>query len=331
MLERFFRKYVWAVNLVLLFLAAWLSAKTVNTVLAVAIRPRPQVDLSLPPSAGPRQAAQIALDPQRLYALIGMEPPSAQEAAGAATPLRPQTCNDATATPVHSDLRLALVASVLSEQPRWSLATLLDLGSREARIYGVGDAVQGGATLVALQRIREERDITGNAFKVVAVLCNGGTKEYVDFDEAAGGADSGQNVGVSPVPPPRGFPANGKPGGTGLQGVRQVSDNKYEVCRTTLDSQLGSLATISTQARIVPSFKNGVANGFKLFSIQPGSLYSSIGVENGDVIQRINGYEINSPDRALELFQKLRETSHVVIETERGGQAVRKEYNITGC
>ena len=38
---------------------------------------------------------------------------------------------------------------------------------------------------------------------------------------------------------------------------------------------------IATQARIVPSFKNGVANGFKLFSIQPGSLYSAIGVENG--------------------------------------------------
>lgn len=328
MLERFFRKYVWAVNLVLLFLAAWLSAKTVNTLLAVVIRPRPQVDLSLPPSAGPRQAAQIALDPQRLYALIGMEPPAAQDAAGAAAPVRPQTCNDVTATPVHSDLRLALVASVLSEQPRWSLATLLDLGSREARIYGVGDAVQGGATLVGLQRIREERDITGNAFKVVAVLCNGGTKEYVDFDEAAGGADGGQNVGVSAMAPPRQFP-NGKPG-TGLAGVRKVSDNRYDVSRTVLDQQLSNLATISTQARIVPSFKNGVANGFKLFSIQPDSLYASIGVENGDVVQRINGYEINSPDRALELFQKLRETSHVVIELERGGQAIRKEYSISG-
>ncbi|MGB8931246.1 MAG: hypothetical protein WCC48_08370, partial [Anaeromyxobacteraceae bacterium] len=195
MLERFFNKYVWAANLVLLFLAAWLSAKIVNTFVAVAIRPTPHVDLSLPASTGPRLAAQLSLDPQRLYRLIGMEPPAVQEAFAAAASVRPQTCNDATAAPVRSDLRLALVASALSDQPAWSLATLLDLGSREARVYGVGDSVQG-ATLVGLQRIREERDATGNGFKVVAILCNGGTKEFVDFDENAASPAGAQNVGV---------------------------------------------------------------------------------------------------------------------------------------
>jgi general secretion pathway protein C len=324
MLERFFKKYLWAVNLLLLFLAAWLSAKAVNTFVAVVIRPTPRVDLSLPVSLAPRQSAQVALDPQKLYRLIGMEPPAVQEALDAAASVRPQTCNDPTATPVRSDLRLTLVASALSEVPRWSLATLLDLGSREAKIYGVGDSVQG-ATLVGLQRIREERDITGNAFKIVAVLCNGGTKEYVDFEENAG--EGGGNVGVAPLAPPRQF---GKPMASPLQGIRKVGEGRYEVSRSVIDQQLSNLSAISTQARIVPSFKNGVANGFKLFSIQPGSLYASIGIENGDVIQRINGYEINSPDRALELLQKVKETSHVVIESERGGQPIKNEVNVTG-
>ena len=119
MLERFFKKYVWAANLILLFFAAWLLAKMANTFVAVVIRPKPQVDLSLPSAATPRQSAQVALDPQRLFRLIGMEPPSAQEEAGL-SPVRPQTCNNATATPVRTDLRLALVASVLSDQPTWS-------------------------------------------------------------------------------------------------------------------------------------------------------------------------------------------------------------------
>ena len=115
-----------------------------------------------------------------------------------------------------------------------------------------------------------------------------------------------------------------------VEGVRQVADNRYEIDRNVIDSTLSNLNTIATQARIVPSFKNGVASGFKLFSIQPGSLYSSIGIENGDVIQRVNGYEINSPEKALELYQKLRESAHVTIELERGGQTIRKEYNISG-
>ena len=97
-----------------------------------------------------------------------------------------------------------------------------------------------------------------------------------------------------------------------------------------IDSTFSNLNTIATQARIVPSFKNGVANGFKLFSIQPGSLYASIGIENGDVIQRVNGYEINSPEKALELYQRLQQSQHVSIELGRGGQAIRKEYNISG-
>jgi general secretion pathway protein C len=326
MLERFLNKYVWAANLILLFLVAWLLAKIGNTFVAVAIRPKPAVDLSLPTSA-PRQAGQVALDPQKLYRLIGIEPPAAADAAAMASSVRPQTCNDATATPVKSDLRLALVASVLSDQPKWSLATLLDQGTREAKIYGVGDTVQGGATLVGLQRIREERDVTGNAFKIVAVLCNGGTKEYVEFDEGAGG-EGAPNVGVAPLPAPRTF-GPGKPAAP-LAGITKVSDNKYEVSRNVIDQQLSNLSNISTQARIVPSFKNGVANGFKLFSIQPNSLYSAIGVENGDVIQRINGYEMNSPDKALEVYQKLRESPHVTLDFERGGQASRKDVTISG-
>ena len=115
-----------------------------------------------------------------------------------------------------------------------------------------------------------------------------------------------------------------------MDGVRPVGKDKYEIDKGVIDRTLNDLNTIATQARIVPSFKNGVANGFKLFSIQPGSLYSSIGIENGDVIQRVNGYEINSPEKALELYQKLKESGHVTIEVERQGQTVKKEYNITG-
>ncbi len=42
MLDLFFRKYAWTANLALLFAAAWLTAKTVNTLVGVAIRPRKQ-------------------------------------------------------------------------------------------------------------------------------------------------------------------------------------------------------------------------------------------------------------------------------------------------
>jgi general secretion pathway protein C len=200
------------------------------------------------------------------------------------------------------------------------MASITDLGSRETRVYGVGDQVLG-AQILSIERLRDEGDPSGRGFKVVAIVCNGGQKEFIDFDA------SGTPVAPAPAPAVAQGPA---PGGEAGDGVKKVTDNRYEVKRSYIDTTLSNLNNVATQARIVPSFKNGVANGFKLFSIQPGSLYSAIGVENGDVIQRINGYEINSPDKALEVYQKLRESAHITIEIERNGQVIRKEYNVTG-
>jgi general secretion pathway protein C len=327
MLDLFFRKYAWTANLLLLLLAAWFSARIVNTLVGALIRPRPQADLTVPASPGARPPAPVVLDDGKLYHLIGVEPPAqVAESGPVQAPRRPQNCADAGARPVRSELRLSLVAAVLADPARASLATIADLNTRENKVVGVGDRISS-AELLGLERLRPDGgDLTGNAFRLVAVICNDGTKEYVEPDGGSSGeiAAAGlPNLGNSPVPRP-------VPPGAGMDGVRAVGGNRYEIDRKVIDTTLSDMNQIATQARIVPSFKNGVANGFKLFSIQPGSLYSSIGVENGDVIQRINGYEINSPEKALELYQKLRESSHVTIELERNGQPVRKEYSITG-
>ncbi len=330
MLELFFRKYAWTANLVLVFAAAWLSAKTVNALVGVLIRPKPEPDLAAVSGPPPRPTLPVALDTDGLYRLIGQQPPRAAEAAPA-VPASPRNCDDPRAAPSKSDLRMQLVAGVIAERPRFSLATISDLGTRETHVLGVGDDL-GSMRLLAVERVRDDRDATGNGFRVVAIICNGGTKEYLDFEPGAVGVEaSAGNLGFSPVPPgrPAGPPGASPPGGK-LDGVRQLSDGRYEIDRNVIDTTLGDLNKIATQARIVPSFKNGVANGFKLFSIQPGSLYSSIGIENGDVVQRVNGYELNSPEKALELYQKLKESGHVTMDLERGGRTVHMEYNING-
>ncbi len=323
MLDLFFRKYAWTANLVFLFLCAWFTARIVNTLVGARIRPRPTANLSAPAPAPPRVAQAGEPDDKKLYRLIGTEPPAVvQPEEQAAAPVRPQNCDDPAAEPVKSDLRLALVVGVLAERPQHSLASLLDLNTRETRVVGVGEEV-GGAKFLALRRLRAPDDITHNAFRLVAVVCNGGTKEYVESEATSSGEGFSSppiSVGTAPVPQPT----------STVAGVRTVAPNRYEIDRTVIDATLSDMSKIAMDARIVPSFKNGVANGFKLFSIRPGSLYSAIGIENGDVIQRINGYEINSPEKALELYTKLRESSRVTIDIEHQGQPVQKEYSITG-
>jgi len=326
MLDLFFKKYAWLANLALLFAAAWLCARTVNTVLGAVIRPRPAIDLAAIPSAPSRPAAPPLLEPARLYALLGQKPPAmaaASEDTPAAQSKAPHNCFDRSATPVKSSLRAQLVAGVIADRPRLSIASIVDLNTRETRIYGVGDELMG-AKVLSVEPLRDETDGVGEGFKVAAIVCNGGQKEYLDFGD--GGAPPPPPVAARPAVPSVGP----HPVGSASDSVKQVADNRYEVKKSYIDTTLSNLNTVATQARIVPSFKNGVANGFKLFSIQPNSLYSAMGVENGDVIQRINGYEINSPDKALEVYQKLRESPHISIEIERNGQIIRKEYTVTG-
>ncbi|MBN2494029.1 MAG: hypothetical protein JXR96_05525 [Deltaproteobacteria bacterium] len=113
-----------------------------------------------------------------------------------------------------------------------------------------------------------------------------------------------------------------------LAGIQQTGETSWRIEREELDRTLANLNSIATQARIVPSFSNGVANGFKLFAIRPDSFYSRLGLQNGDVIHKINGCEINSPDKALEVYQKLRTTETVTVELTRRGRPVTHIYRI---
>jgi general secretion pathway protein C len=95
-----------------------------------------------------------------------------------------------------------------------------------------------------------------------------------------------------------------------------------------LDTVLANPNQLLMQARVVPAFRHGAAQGFKLFSIRPGSLYERIGLQNGDVMQRINGLSLDSVEQGLYAFQKLRESPRIELEVERNGQPVRLTYSM---
>src|SRR5512140_3291280 len=194
MLDLFFRKYAWTANLVLLLAGAWLVAKTVNTLVGAVIRPRPTADLSIPVSA-PRPPPPVLLDDAKLYHLIGVEPPAKEDLAAAPVVVRPQNCYDEASQPVRTELRLSLIAGVVAEDRRSSLATLADLNTRQTFVVGVGDRVQG-AVLLGLERVKAEGDVTRNGFRVVALVCNDGTKEYVDFEGSPSGGDTMASAGM---------------------------------------------------------------------------------------------------------------------------------------
>jgi len=52
--------------------------------------------------------------------------------------------------------------------------------------------------------------------------------------------------------------------------------------------------------------KGGKTVGFKLVELEKGSLLEKIGLRVGDLVVEINQVKLNSPEKALQIFQKRR-------------------------
>ncbi|NBD08585.1 general secretion pathway protein GspC [Corallococcus sp. Z5C101001] len=303
-MELFFRKYFWSVNLLFILLVALLAARTVNLFVESSISPAPA-------SEAPARVAQrthaadsglASLDVERLSRLTGVKLPEPEVAVKEPTP--PEF--DANAPPAKSGLRVKLLGTLVAANPDWSFASIQDMTTQRSQTYMVGNNLMG-ATIMEIERER-------------VIINNNGRREFID-------GQPGDGAVAAYTPPPVTAPTNTAPNGLG-NGIKSTGENEYEVPKAEIDKTLSNLNDVAMQARIVPAFKDGQAVGFKLFSIRPDSIYSKIGVQNGDVIRRINGFDLNSPEKALEVYSKLKDSSRIEIEIERNGAPIRKSYNV---
>ena len=84
-----------------------------------------------------------------------------------------------------------------------------------------------------------------------------------------------------------------------------------------LSQALTNIGRLARQARIVPAFKDGRAIGFKVFSIRPHSLYARIGLKNGDIVTRVNGYSVLTPERAAAAYSLIEDVEVLFVEVLR--------------
>ncbi|HEY4184959.1 MAG TPA: type II secretion system protein GspC [Polyangia bacterium] len=193
--------------------------------------------------------------------------------------------------------------------PEWSMAIIRDNDDKSSGPYGVGSKIRE-ATIDEIDETRVYLDF------------GGGRREYLELLD-------------TPAPPP-GTPVAAAPAAGPKdpltealdKGIKKTGPNSFEVQHSTLDSLLGNMAVLSKAARIVPEMKDGKSNGFRLLSIKPDGPFGKIGLQNGDVISAINGLEMTSPDKALEVYTKLKTANHLSVGLERNGQKVTMDYNI---
>jgi general secretion pathway protein C len=111
-------------------------------------------------------------------------------------------------------------------------------------------------------------------------------------------------------------------------GVRKVSEGRFMVDQQAVAESTENLNQILTQARALPYMEHGKTVGFRITEIVPGSIYERIGLQNGDVIQKINATDVDDPAKFFQMYQGLKEEKSISLDVMRGGQRQTLNYEI---
>ncbi|MDQ7786488.1 MAG: type II secretion system protein N [Thermodesulfovibrionales bacterium] len=110
--------------------------------------------------------------------------------------------------------------------------------------------------------------------------------------------------------------------------AQRVGTGLYIVDQNKLQHAIANPGQMMTDARLKPNVANGKEEGFVLSEVKPGGIYHSLGLQDSDVLLRINEYDISNPERALQAFNALRGLDRVQIDMIRSGARMTMTYQI---
>jgi S1-C subfamily serine protease len=143
-----------------------------------------------------------------------------------------------------------------------------------------------------------------------------------DLRQAWRDSISGAAAGTTPATDPFSDPV------PTMAGITRIDDTHYEVLRSVIQAELADTDAFTRTVRIVPAMKNGKPDGFKMYAVRPSSLVAALGFKNGDTIHGVNGVELSSADKALEVYTLLQDAATVDVHLSRRGRDITMVYTV---
>lgn len=138
-----------------------------------------------------------------------------------------------------------------------------------------------------------------------------------------GGATPSKSPGLAPAP----APSESRIDPVLRNGIVRLSSTEHEVDRGVVEKILENPAEL-LRARVVPEQEGGRVVGLRLFGVRPDSLLALLGVENGDRLGAINGFELTTPEKIFEAYARLRTADKLTLSVSRRGQPTILDYAI---
>ena len=188
-----------------------------------------------------------------------------------------------------TSLKIALLGTVTGNEQN-AFAVIEETDKRKQGLYKIGDSVQNAT----VKKILREK-----------VVLRVGTKDEILTMEESAASRRDKRRGPS---------------------KSTARGSTITVNRKDIQNSLKDINKLMSEVRIRPHFKDGQSDGLSVSRIKGGSIFSKLGLRNGDIVQKINGEPINSPDEVLALYEKLKSGSRVSLEVTRKGEPKTMNY-----
>jgi general secretion pathway protein C len=204
------------------------------------------------------------------------------------------------AAPVTAPTELMLLGTVVGSF-RETFALVRHTTKQEERVFRLGDMVFDAGRLAEVGKER--------AFIVI-------NNKKVEL--------------LTPMTPPASIPVGPAQSGPAnkFTAVASTGAGSYVIDQRALNATLDNPAQAMSDARLLPSQKDGKVEGFRASEVKPSGLFAMIGIKNGDVLLRLNDFPMDSPDKALQSFIALKGQSRLKLDIVRDGQPQTFNYDI---
>lgn len=183
-----------------------------------------------------------------------------------------------------------VLKGILADQGTNNRVALISSGAQKERVYRVGDKIEGADII----RIESRR----------VIIRRNGMTEALDLQVNRPGAQGA----VSRTP--------------GTARILSLGENDRVIPVTTFKQQLSNLPTLLQQAQAIPQMNNGEQVGFRIVSINPGSIFEQIGIRQDDVINAVNDMPVRNVGDAMNVYRTLATTNSFRVGVVRNGRDV---------
>ena len=112
------------------------------------------------------------------------------------------------------------------------------------------------------------------------------------------------------------------------QGIEKVNDTNYNVSRSMLNKVLDNAGRLIGIAAVAPRMEGGRSIGMEIRGVRDGTLLTKLGIQNGDILESVNGQSLTSTDAALGAYTTLRTADKFNLSIRRGDKSMIINYNL---